>query len=262
MEPLVDSHCHLDFPEIRPRLETVLARMEEALVRHALVVGVKQSTWARLLEVAEGDPRLYAALGVHPNEEGFDGEEQLFSALMAALDHLKAVAVGETGLDYYRNRVPEEIQQKRLRVHIAAARQKRLPLVIHCRQAAQDTLRILEEEKAAEVGGVLHCFTESLEVARHAIALNFHISFSGILTFKNADDLRRTASFLPLDRLLVETDSPYLAPEPYRRQVNEPALVRQVAKALADARQEAEDLVAAATTRNFFSLFSRARPCA
>jgi TatD DNase family protein len=254
---LVDSHCHLDFDEFRDRIPETLEEMARADVTHALCISVTLGDFPRVRVLAEEHPNLFATVGVHPDypDAGKIGVQQL----VALADHPKVVAIGETGLDYYRLTGDLEWQRERFRTHIRAARACRKPLVVHTRSAAEDTLRILREESASEVGGVMHCFTEGLEVAEAAVDMNFLISFSGILTFRNAGNLREVARALPLDRILVETDSPYLAPVPYRGKVNRPAYVRHVAEEVARIRELPFEEVAAATTRSFFGLFRSAQ---
>ena len=255
---LVDSHCHLDFDDYRERIPEVLANMAAAGVSHALCISVTLTDFPRVLALAERHPNLYATVGVHPDYP--DESEVRAEELVRLADHPKIVAIGETGLDYYRLSGDLEWQRQRFRAHIRAARACGKPLVIHTRSAAEDTLRIMREEGAGEAGGVMHCFTETLEVARAAVELGFFVSFSGILTFKNAASLREVAKALPLDRILVETDSPYLAPVPHRGKTNEPAYVRHVAEAIAAIRGLSLEAVAEATTRGFFGLFSTAKP--
>ena len=250
---LVDSHCHLDFPEFQGREDELVAAMQANRVGWALVAGVTLERFPGVLALAERFPRLYAAVGVHPDTQ--DGQEADEETLLRFADHPKVVAIGETGLDYYRLEGDLEWQRERFRTHIRAARKCRKPLIIHTREAAADTLRILEEEGAGEVGGVFHCFTESPAVAEAALALGFHISFSGIVTFKNALQIKEVATLVPLDRLLVETDAPYLAPVPYRGKLNHPALVRHVAEEVARLRGIGVEELADATTSNFFRLF-------
>ncbi len=256
---LVDSHCHLDFPELRADLPDRLARMRAAGVTHALTISTTVATFDAVREVAEAHDELWCSAGVHPDERR-DAREATEDELVAMASHRKVVAVGETGLDYFRVEGDTQWQRERFRRHIRAARRVAKPLVIHTREAAADTLRILEEEGAGEVGGVMHCFTETIEVAEAAMRLGFHISFSGIVTFKNAKDLKEVARRVPLERMLVETDSPYLAPVPHRGRTNEPAFVRHVAEEIASLRGVPFEAVAEATTRNFFSLFRGARP--
>jgi TatD DNase family protein len=211
----------------------------------------------KMLEIVRGDPRLFAAVGVHPDTEETAREADL-NTLLKLADDPKVVAIGETGLDYYRLTGDLEWQRERFRTHIRAAKQCGKPLIIHTRAAAADTLRVLKEEGADTVGGVFHCFTESAEVARQALDLGFHISFSGIVTFKNAVELKEVAKTVPLDRLLVETDSPYLAPVPYRGKTNQPAYVLHVAEEIAKLRELPLETLAQTTTDNFFRLFSGA----
>ena len=258
---LVDSHCHLDFPELRGDLAGLLARMADNGVTHALTISTTLAGFPGVLEVARSRPNLWCTAGVHPDERG-DGREASEEELVALATDPKVVAIGETGLDYFRVEGDTGWQRERFRRHIRAARACGKPLVIHTREAAADTLRILGEEGAGEVGGVMHCFTESLEVARAAMRLGFHISFSGIVTFKNALALKEVAREVPLERMLVETDSPYLAPVPHRGRTNEPAYVRHVAEEIARLKGMAPEAVAEATTRNFFALFAGASPAA
>ena len=254
---LVDSHCHLDFPELSARLPEVLEHMELAGVGCALCVSVTLEAWPGVIALAERDSRLYASAGVHPDYQ--DGREPTVEDLLELAAHPRVLAIGETGLDYYRLKGDLEWQRERFRTHIRAARTANKPLIIHTRNAAADTLHIMREEGAAEAGGVMHCFTESQDVARQAMDLGFHISFSGIVTFKNAAALKEVARSIPLDRMLVETDSPYLAPMPHRGKTNEPAYVLHVAEEIARLRGIDAEAVAQATTDNFFRLFRDAR---
>jgi len=258
---LVDSHCHLDFPELRAGLAALLERMATEGVTHALTISTTLAGFPGVREVAESRPNLWCTAGVHPDERR-DGREASVDELVGLASHPKVVAIGETGLDYFRVEGDTEWQRERFRVHVRAARACAKPLVIHTREAAADTLRILEEERASEVGGVMHCFTESIEVADAAMRLGFHISFSGIVTFKNAQALKEVARHVPLERMLVETDAPYLAPVPHRGKTNEPAFVRHVAEEVARLKGVSLEAVAEATTRNFFALFRDARPAA
>jgi TatD DNase family protein len=250
---LIDSHCHIDFPDLAADTPGVLARMAANGVSHALCVSVNLADFPRVHALAIAHANLFASAGVHPDHEGVEPTEE---DLRRAATAPKVIAVGETGLDYYRASGDLEPQRERLRRHIRVARELGKPLIIHCRQAADDLLRILEEERAAEVGGVMHCFTESWQVAARAMEMNFFISFSGIVTFRNADALREVARRVPLERMLVETDSPYLAPVPHRGKTNEPAYVRHVAAAIAELRGIQLCDVAAATSANFFKLFN------
>ena len=256
---LVDSHCHLDFPELNGDLAGVLSRMGDNGVGHALTISTTLETFPAVRRVAHAHPNVWCSAGVHPDEQR-DGREVGEDELVDMASDARVVAIGETGLDYFRVEGDTEWQRERFRRHIRAARRTRKPLVIHTRNAAEDTLRVMREEGAAEVGGVMHCFTETWEVAQAAMDQGFHISFSGIVTFKNAAALKDVAQRVPLDRMLVETDSPYLAPVPHRGQTNQPAYVRHVAEEIARLRGIAFEDVAAATTANFFRLFRDARP--
>jgi len=252
-EVLVDSHCHLDFPELAGRIDQVLDAMAAAGVGYALCASVSLERFPGMLSLVEAHPRLFAAVGVHPDTR--EGDEPDTATLVELARHPKVVAIGETGLDYYRLEGDLEWQRTRFRTHIRAARQSGKPLIIHTRSAADDTLRLMREEGAELAGGVMHCFTETLEVAEAAIAMGFCISFSGIVTFKNAQDLKEVAKRVPLDRMLIETDAPYLAPVPHRGKTNEPAYVFHVAEEIARLRGVSLEEVARATTQNFFRLF-------
>ncbi|MGZ5080105.1 MAG: TatD family hydrolase [Usitatibacter sp.] len=256
---LIDSHCHLDFPELQADLAGVLSRMSENGVTHALTISTTLETFAAVRRVAQAGPNLWCSAGVHPDERR-DGREATLDELVAMADDDKVVAIGETGLDYFRVEGDTEWQRERFRTHIRAARRCGNPLVIHTRASAEDTLRLMREEGAQEVGGVMHCFTESWDVAEAAMALGFHISFSGIVTFKNAAVIKEVAQRVPLDRMLVETDSPYLAPVPHRGQPNQPAFVKHVAEEIARLRGIGFEEVARHTSENFFRLFRHARP--
>ena len=231
--------------------------MEKANVQHALCVSVDLPDFPKVLKLAEDHTHLYASVGVHPDYE--DTPEPSFEFLVETAKHPKIVAIGETGLDYYRmgDRSYEsmEWQRKRFRTHIRAAIASQRPLIIHTRSASADTLRILQEEGASKIGGVMHCFTESLEVAQAAMEMGFFISFSGIVTFKSAKDLQETCRQVPLDKLLIETDSPYLAPVPYRGKTNEPAWVAQVGEFVADLKGVSVERLAKQTYDNFFECF-------
>jgi TatD DNase family protein len=253
----IDSHCHLDFPEYRERLPEVLANMAAAQVSHALCISVDLPDFPLVRQLAETHSHLYASVGVHPDYE--DTPEPTVDFLVEAAKHPKVIAIGETGLDYYRMAdrayADMEWQRTRFRTHIRAAIESGCPLIIHTRSASEDTIRILKEEGAERIGGVMHCFTESLEVARQAIDLGFYISFSGIVTFKSAKDLQETCRQVPLERMLIETDSPYLAPMPHRGKTNEPAWVSHVASYIADLKGVSVDTIAEQTTNNFFQCF-------
>ena len=255
---LVDSHCHLDFPELQADLAGVMSRMSDNGVTHALTISTTLETFPAVHAVAASRPNLWCTAGVHPDERR-DGREVTEDELVRMADDAKVVGIGETGLDYFRVEGDTDWQRERFRTHIRAARRCAKPLVIHTRASAEDTLRLMRQEKAGEAGGVMHCFTESWEVAEAAMEQGFHISFSGIVTFKNAKDLKEVARRVPLERMLVETDSPYLAPVPHRGQSNQPAFVRHVAEEIALLRGISLEEVAAATTENFFRLFRHAR---
>lgn len=253
----IDSHCHIDFPELSERLPEILRKMEDNQVSHALCVAVTLPDFPRVLALAEAHPNIYASVGVHPDYELTD--EPDVDTLVRLAEHPRIVAIGETGLDYYRLSGDLEWQRQRFRTHIRASRASRKPLIIHTRSASDDTLRLMREEKAGTadggVAGVMHCFTESLEVAEAAMAMGFYISFSGIVTFKSAKELQAVARAVPLERMLIETDAPYLAPVPMRGKTNEPGFVRHVAEFLADLKGVPLAEIANATTRNFHTLF-------
>ena len=249
----VDSHCHLDFPDFAADRAAVLAAMARAQVTHALCVSVNLDDWPGVHALATADDRLYATVGVHPDYP--DVPEPTPAELVHLAASPKVVAVGETGLDYYRLTGDLGWQRDRFRVHIRAAREAGRPLVVHCRSAAADTLAILREERADEVGGVMHCFTETWDVASAAMDLGFHISLSGIVTFRSARDLHEVARRLPAERMLIETDAPYLAPVPHRGRRNEPAFVADVAAGIAALREVPVESIARSTRDNFFRLF-------
>lgn len=249
----VDSHCHLDFPELAERIDDVLAVMRSNTVTHALCISVNLEDFPKVVRLAEMHENLYASVGVHPDYQ--DVREPTVDELVGLAAHSRVVAIGETGLDYYRIQGDMEWQRKRFRAHIEAAKTCDKPLVIHTRSAAEDTIRIMREERAGDAGGVMHCFTESREVAAAALDLGFYISFSGIVTFKNARDLKEVAKFVPLDRMLIETDSPYLAPVPFRGKTNQPGFVKHVAEEIARLRGVETEFIALRTSENFFNLF-------
>lgn len=249
----IDSHCHLDFPDLANQLPACLAAMETNQVTQALCIGVNLEDFPRVLHLAETHPQLFASVGVHPEYTGV--EEPSVDRLIDLARHPKVVAIGETGLDYHWHPDKPAWQQERFRVHIRAAIASGKPLVVHTRESAADTVNILKEEGAEGVGGIMHCFTENWEVAEAALALGFYISFSGIVSFKNAAQVKEVASRVPLDRILIETDAPYLAPVPFRGKMNQPAYVKHVAEAIADLRQIPLEAVARASTENFHRLF-------
>ncbi|GAB2891783.1 TatD family hydrolase [Uliginosibacterium flavum] len=252
----VDSHCHIDFEDLAAQGEVLFERMAAAQVSHAVCIGVSLENFPRVLALAESHANVFASVGVHP--EHSEGEDPDVARLLELAAHPKVIAIGETGLDYYWHKDQPEWQRERFRTHIRAARECGKPLVIHTRDSAADVLRLMREENAGEVGGVMHCFTETLEVAQAAIEQGFYISFSGIVTFKSANQLKEVAAAIPLEHILIETDSPYLAPVPYRGKLNEPSYVPHVAVEVARLRGISVEEVAAATTANFFRLFRHA----
>jgi TatD DNase family protein len=256
---LVDSHCHLNYAGLVEDQPAVLARARAAGVGTMLNISTRESEWAAVIATAEREPDVWATVGIHPHEA--DTHEAVDTArLVAAAAHPKVVGIGETGLDYYYDKSDRERQRSSFRAHVAAARQTGLPLIVHTRDAEEDTADILAEEmEQGAYGGVIHCFTASAEFARKALNLGLYISISGIVTFKNAKDLQATAATIPADRLLIETDSPFLAPVPNRGKTCEPAFVADTARFLAGLRGQASEELAAATAQNFFNLFSKAR---
>lgn len=258
MQTLVDSHCHLNFDPLGNEVEHVLARAKEQGVGHFLCVSVDLEDYPQVLAIAQKYPQVFASVGVHPNHT--EGKDPSAEELVELAHDNNVVAIGETGLDYYRSEGDLGWQQARFRQHIRAAHESGKPLIIHSRDAATDTIKILKEEGANEIGGVMHCFTGDWEGAKAALNLDFYISFSGIVTFKSAESLRDVVRKVPADRMLVETDCPYLAPVPYRGKTNEPAFVRYVAECVAEVRGEPLNDVKENTTANFFRLFSTAKP--
>lgn len=257
---LVDSHCHLDYPEFAAEFDDVLARARAVGVRHFLTIGTELTTFPRVLATAERAPDIHCSVGIHPHE----AQKELLHGpddLLRAAEHPKVVAFGETGLDFYYNHSPRQEQMKDFRVHLAAARAGGLPVIVHTRDADDDTITILREEyDKGPFTGVIHCFTGTAKLAQAAVELGFLISVSGIATFKKADELRAVIRDVPLENLLVETDSPYLAPLPHRGKRNEPAFVVHTAAMLAGLKGVTADVLAQATTANFFRLFAKAKP--
>lgn len=249
----IDSHCHINFPDLVATIDDVLAQMQHNDVTHAMCVSVNLADFPQVLALAERFENIYASVGVHPDYE--DEIEPSVEQLVTLAKHPKIIAMGETGLDYFRLTGDLEWQRERFRTHIRAARECGKPLIIHTRSAAEDTIRIMREEQAQQVGGVMHCFTENWEVAQAAIELGFYISFSGIVTFKNATQIKDVAQRVPLERMLIETDSPYLAPVPYRGKLNQPSYVKHVAEEIALLRRISVDEVGSATSKNFLRLF-------
>lgn len=255
----IDSHCHLDFPDLQADQSSVLNLMRENAVTHALTISTTLKTFPAVRAVAEANANIWCSAGVHPDEQ-VDDHEPTVEELLGLAAHPKVVAIGETGLDYFRLKEPLDWQRERFRIHIRAAKACAKPLVIHTRNAHADTLRLMREEGASEPGGVMHCFTETQAVADAAMDMNFYISFSGIVTFKSAKELKEVARHVPLNRMLIETDSPYLAPMPYRGKMNQPGYVKHVAEHIAELRGISVEEVAEATTANFFSLFKNVKP--
>lgn len=255
---LIDSHCHLNYEGLVERQPEVLDNARKRGVCGFLNISTRQREWADIVGVAEREPDVWASVGVHPHEA--DAHPDLgATVLIEAADHPRVIAIGECGLDYYYDKSDRVAQRERFQAHIDAAREARLPLVIHTRDAEDDTAEILSAAvREGGVTGVLHCFTGSANLARKGLDLGFYVSLSGIVTFKNAQDLQQTAKWLPADRMLVETDSPFLAPVPHRGQKCEPAFVADTARFVAELRGEEPDQLAEATTANFFKLFKKA----
>jgi TatD DNase family protein len=255
---IVDSHCHLDMLDLTAHqgdLSSAIAAAKANGVAHMLSVCVELQRFPRMLEIANTYSDISLSVGVHPNEDELVTVEQLCELS----DNPLVVAIGETGLDYFRSEGDLEWQRDRFRDHIRAAKLVNKPIIIHARDAKEDTLKIMAEENAQDVGGVLHCFTEDFDMAERAMGMGFYVSFSGIVTFKNAKDLQSVAKQMPLDRMLIETDSPYLAPMPYRGKTNEPAYVHHVASYLAELKELSYEAFAKQTTGNFFELFKGAQ---
>lgn len=252
---LVDSHCHLDrlnLENYHGNFDAMLLNAEKHGVAHMLCVSVDKATIPIVHAIALKYKNIYASVGIHPDESSLDNPKM--DELITLANQEKVVAIGETGLDYFHDTEPAE-QRERFRMHIEVAKTVKKPLIIHTRQAQEDTLRILQEAHAEKVGGVMHCFTEDISMAEKAMALGFYISFSGIITFKNAVQIQEVAQHIPLERILIETDAPYLTPAPYRGKPNDPSYVRFVAEKIAQLRGIAYEEVASQTTKNFFTLF-------
>ncbi len=258
MRPLIiDSHCHLDFPVLSGEIDAVLARAKEAGVGLMVTISTRVRAFDTVLAIAEAHDNVYCTVGTHPHNAA-EERDVTVDELVRLARHPKVVGIGEAGLDYYYDNSPRECQAASFRTHIAAARETGLPLVIHSREAEDDTARILEEEYArGAFTPLLHCFSSGIELARRGLALGGYVSFSGIITFRNAEEIRAAAREVPLDRLLVETDAPYLAPVPMRGQSNEPAYVAHTLEKLAEIRALTIEDMAARTTENFHRLFSR-----
>lgn len=253
---LADSHCHLDRIDLEPfenKFENAISAANQRGVSHFLCVAINSDNQQEVIRIAESHPNIHASVGVHPLYT--QGEKASVESLVNASRHKKVVAIGETGLDYFYAEESKEEQLALFKTHVKAAVDVKLPLIIHTRDAREDTINILSDGNAEKVGGVLHCFTESLEMAETAMEMGFYISFSGIVTFNNADQLRETAKKIPLDRILVETDSPYLTPKPYRGKPNSPMYVTEIAKLVAEIRGEDYETFCQATTENYKKLF-------
>jgi TatD DNase family protein len=260
MTIIIDSHCHLDFPDFAPDLDGIVERARAADIARMVSISTRVHRFDRLLAIAERFPDVYCSVGTHPHYAHEEGEVTA-DDLIARTRHPKVVAIGEAGLDYHYDFSPREAQQEGFRRHIAAARETGLPLVIHTREADADTARILAEETGkGPFPAVLHCFTSGRELALTGIALGLYVSFSGIVTFKKTEDLRAIAAELPPDRILIETDAPYLAPGKFRGKRNEPSFVVETAKTVAAARGVSFDEIARQTTENFFRLFGKVPP--
>lgn len=256
---LVDSHCHLDRLDLEPydgQLQGALDKANEQGVSHFLCVCIDLEHFDDVLNPAKEHANIFASVGVHPNED--EGHDPSAEELLKLAEHEKVIAIGETGLDYFRSEGDLEWQRERFRQHIAASKQSHKPLIIHMRDATEDTLRIMQEEDAGEAGGVMHCFVEDWETAKRALDLNFYISFSGIVTFNSAKELKEVAKKIPKEKMLIETDSPYLAPVPFRGKSNQPAYVKHVAEHIAELRGVRLEEVGEVTTENFFNLFKTA----
>jgi TatD DNase family protein len=256
---LIDSHCHLDFPDFAPELDAVVARARQAGVGAMLTIGTKLKAFDGVRRVAERFDDIWCSVGVHPHEAADEPLDEA-GALIGHAGHPRVVGIGEAGLDYYYEHSPKDDQRRNFRAHIAASRETRLPLIVHARDADDDLCQILEEEMGkGAFPGLIHCFSSTAKLARTALGLGMLISISGIVTFKKADELRAIVADVPLDRLLVETDAPYLAPIPFRGKRNEPAFVTHTAAALAKLKNVEPARLADATTDNFFRLFAKAR---
>lgn len=256
---LVDSHCHLDFPDFAPDLEAVVGRAKDAGVGTLLTISTRLDKFEGVRAIAERFPNVYCTAGIHPHEAK-DAPEGVTEELLRLAGHPKVIGLGETGLDFYYEHSPRASQERSFRAHIAAARTAKLPLIVHAREANRDMLRVLRDEyREGAFTGLMHCFSSGAELAEGALAIGLYISFSGIVTFKKADEVRAVAKSVPLDRVLVETDAPYLAPHPNRGKRNEPAFTVLTAARLAEDRGAEIAAFAAATTENFFRLFAKAK---
>ena len=255
----IDSHCHLNFPELLGNLDHYLAEMQHNQVEYALCVGTRPENLETIVRLATEHVNLFASVGIHPDER-LEDFTLTSDYLLQYVNNPKVIAIGETGLDYYNCKDDDMTwQHDRFRLHIDVAKQAKLPLIIHTRESITDTLAIMKENNASEAGAVMHCFTENLENAKKCLDLGFYISMSGIVTFKNALSVQEVARYIPLDRLLIETDAPFLAPMPYRGKTNHPALVKHTAQFIADLRGMQVGDIAMHTKNNFFNLFTKAK---
>ncbi len=254
---LVDSHCHINFPDFDGRIPDILQNAADNEIAHLLCISTSWENQADVLALAADHPEIFASVGKHPTTEG--GHEPTADDLIEAANNPRVVAIGETGLDYFRSEGDLTWQHERFQAHIQAAKSCKKPLIIHTRAAADDTMNTLRDHNASDAGGVMHCFAENWDIAKQALDIGFYISFSGIVTFKSAKEVQEVARKAPLDRILVETDAPYLAPVPHRGKMNEPAFVRHTAEFVADTRGIPLETLAEATTDNFFTLFSAAK---
>jgi len=253
---LIDSHCHLDRIDLKPYQNDFAGFMQQVQtsnIEHLLCIAIDLEAYPAMLAMVADYPQISVSVGVHPNEH--EGHDPSVDDLLALGQNEKVIAIGETGLDYFRSEGDLTWQHNRFRNHIAAAKELKKPLIIHTREAGQDTLKILAEEGADEIGGIIHCFTENWDFAQKAMDLNFYISFSGIVTFNNATEIKAVAKKVPADRFLIETDSPYLAPVPFRGKTNYPLYVRHVAEHIAELRGTTFEEIAELSTRNFYRLF-------
>jgi TatD DNase family protein len=254
---VIDSHCHLDYPGLAEDLAQVIARAERAGVRLMLSIGTRVRKFDQILALAEGRGNVFCTIGTHPHNAAEESDVTV-AELVSLAKHPKVVGIGEAGLDYHYNHSPRDMQARSFRIHIAAARETGLPLVIHSRSAEADTAAILEEEMGkGAFKPLLHCFSSKMELAERSLKLGAYVSFSGILTYKNAEDIRATARIVPLERLMVETDAPYLAPVPFRGKTNEPSYVVKTLEKLAEVKEVAPERMADITSRNFFALFDK-----